>query len=477
MPPFGWCKMWAHCVIGSFFQVSRLDAKIEVDVRRERAKLDAAAKASLAEAQREAATLGARMETMETDLRATQQRERVAAEAAEDLKAELANCQKKSERAGAEAASALEQALAAEATADSQARSFQKTADTARRDKETLKRSLVASQAQAAELRAEYSRLLSRLDPASATPSFLSGRAGGLGDGATATLQAAVEAPGAAAGTISTAAALRMRAELEEKLTLALAESTEARTVAQRLKLKVKACEREHKPLSTAVAGNSARDRIEEWGASDAKQRQGLQESGGVSGGTGCAGKRELHLACRAMDRVASALCAAVNRTEHHGGGGRRQFDDTLGATSTQPRGRVAGGSYHSTALAGGRRRRRRALSAGSSRAGDDRDVDNGRFGDEWERGSEGDQRFISRVKVRELSERLRSEAGKVLDARADEREEAEEKVARLQQELRNSENREAEAAARLEESREVSTSWDWLCNSNVRAHGNYVVQ
>ena len=163
--------------------MSRLDAKIEVDVRRERAKLDAAAKASLTEAQREVATLGARVKTLETDLRVTRQRERIAADATDDLKAELVVCRKKSERAGAEAAAALEQALAAEATAESKVRSSQQAADTAQRDKETLKRTLVASQAQAAELRAEYSRLLSQLEPVSATPPSLFGRAGGLGDG------------------------------------------------------------------------------------------------------------------------------------------------------------------------------------------------------------------------------------------------------------------------------------------------------
>ncbi|CAM9440994.1 unnamed protein product [Laminaria digitata] len=441
-------------------QVSRLDAKIEVDVRRERAKLDATAKASLAEAQREVATIGARVETLETDLRATRQRERIAAEAADDLKAELVVCRNKSERAGAAVAAAVEQALAAEGAADSKVRSSQKTAETARRDKETLKRSLVASQAQAAELRAEYSRLLSRLEPASATPSSRSGRAGGLGDGATAVSKAAgvnlAEAPEAAAGTMSASGALRMRAELEERLALALAEATEARTAAQRLKLKVKVCEREHKPLPTAAGGGSARTRMDRWGAGHVKQMQGLQERGGVSGGAGGAGKRELHLACGAMDRVASALCSAMSRTEHHGGDGGGKLD-TLWATSVRPRGRAASGSHNSTAPAGGRRRRRRALSAGSSRAGDGRDTDDDKFDDEWEQGSEGDQRFISRVEVRELSERLRSEAGKVLAARVDEREAAEEQVARLQEELRNSEHREAETAARLEESRELS--------------------
>lgn len=40
--------MWSHRTTGSFFQVSLMDATVEVDLRRERAKLGAAAKASLA---------------------------------------------------------------------------------------------------------------------------------------------------------------------------------------------------------------------------------------------------------------------------------------------------------------------------------------------------------------------------------------------------------------------------------------------
>lgn len=431
-------------------------------MRRERAKLDAATKASLAEAQRELPTLSTRVETLETDLRVTRQRERIAAEATDDLKAELVVCRKRSERAGAAAAAALEQALAAEATAESKARSSQQAAETARRDSETLKRSLVVSQAQAAELRAEYSRLLSQLEPASATPSSRSGRAGGLGDGATAVSTTAgvlvAETPETAAGTTSAAsAALRMRAELEERLALALAEATEARTVAQRLKLKVKACEREHKAVPTTLGGNS-RDETERRGAGHVGKAQGLQERGGVSGGASGAGKRELHLACAAMDRVASALCAAMSRTEHHGGDGDRgrKTDDTLWVTSMQPRGRAAGGSHNWTAPAAGRRRRRRALSADSNKPGDGRDANDNLFSNEWEQGSEGDQRFISCAEVRELSDCLRSAAGKILAARADEREAAEEEVARLQEELRDSEHREAETAARLEESREV---------------------
>ena len=471
LPPFGWRKLWSGCVSDPLFQVARLDAKIEVDVRRERAKLDAAAKASLAEAQRELPTLEARVETLETDLRVTRQRERIAAEATDDLKAELVVCRKRSERAGAAAAAALEQALAAEATAESKTRSSQQAAETARRDSEALKRSLVASQAQSAELRAEYSRLLSQLEPASATPPSWFGRAGGLGDGATAVSTTAgvvvAEAPETAAGATSAAgAALRMRAELEERLALALAEATEARTAAQRLKLKVKACEREHKDLSTTVGGN-ARDRTERWDAGHVEKAQGLQERGGVSSGAGGAGKRELRLACGAMNSVASALCAAMSRTEHHGGDGDRgrKLDDTLWATSMQSRGRAASGSHYSRAPAGGRRRRRRALSADSNRTGDGRDADDDLLGDEWEQGAEGDQRFISRAEVRELSDCLRSAAGKILAARADEREAAEQEVARLQEELRNSEHREAETAARLEESREVIVFFCfWTC-------------
>lgn len=69
-----------------------MDAKIKVDLRRERTKFDAAAKTSLAEAQREARTLAARVETMETDLRATRQLERIVADTADDPKTEFSVC-------------------------------------------------------------------------------------------------------------------------------------------------------------------------------------------------------------------------------------------------------------------------------------------------------------------------------------------------------------------------------------------------
>ena len=81
-----------------------------------------------------------------------------------------------------------------------------------------------------------------------------------------------------------------------------LAEATEVRAAAQRLKVKVTACEKEHKPLPTVVGG-SGHDRMERWGAGHVKQMQGMQARGGGSGGADGAGKQQLHLTCSAMDR------------------------------------------------------------------------------------------------------------------------------------------------------------------------------
>lgn len=80
-------------------------------------------------------------------------------------------------------------------------------------------------------------------------------------------------------------------------------------------------------------------------------------------------------------------------------------------------------------------------------------------FGDTSDEGSlrNDAQRVVSRADVREVSTHLRFEAARLLGVREDERKVAEGKVARLRQDLRDSEGREAEITARLEESREVS--------------------
>lgn len=115
------------------------------------------------------------------------------------------------------------------------------------------------------------------------------------------------------------------------------------------------------------------------------------------------------------------------------------------------------------TEAAGGCGSGPRTFSAGSCRAGDGRYTEDDRFGNEWEQGSEGDQRFISRVEICERFERLCSEASKVLERRENEREETEEEVANLQEKLRGSKHRDAQTAARLVESREVKQSFG-LC-------------
>lgn len=105
----------------------------------------------------------------------------------------------------------------------------------------------------------------------------------------------------------------------------------------------------------------------------------------------------------------------------------------------------------HSGARDGGDRGRRRHADDGSF----------GQSSDEGEEGSTGDEtrRVVSRSEVREISERLRFEASRLLGVRADEQRAAEDKIARLRQDLRDSEGREADLTARLEESREVR--WD----------------
>ncbi len=92
---------------------------------------------------------------------------------------------------------------------------------------------------------------------------------------------------------------------------------------------------------------------------------------------------------------------------------------------------------------------------------------DDGGLGDSAGSGGEGAtsddeaRRAVSPAEVREISERLRFQASRLLDARMEEQRLAEDKVTRLRQDLRDSEGREAEVAARLEESREVSGEWD----------------
>eukprot|EP00903_Cladosiphon_okamuranus_P008266 g7956.t1 len=478
-------------------QVSRLDAKIEQDMMREKAKSDANAKATAAGAEREADSLRASLRQTEAELLASRSRERHAADAADaSLKAELAAARDTVERTEEALAAALERARAAEAGAE-------RAAQASRQDKDTLKRGLVASQTACAELRAERSRLLSELEHAASSAavaaataaaeaslgsasSFSSptdvgrgdggGGGGGRGRGGDNTSPAAARA----VETAATAAATlhRTRTDLEGRLALALAEAAEARAETQRLKRQAEVSEREHRTPAVAsgqAAPHAARGRKESsaGGSDGEEERARLQEA--------------LRDSCRVMGRVATALSAAADDETGgpRSGGGGSELDDPRWATTGRGKrwrrtgGCAGAGRNHSLAAGApasrssgrrpGSRRRRRAFSVDSlSGAGDSGDrsrrrrVDDGCFGDSSDGGDEGStgdeaRRAVSRSEVREISERLRFEASRLLGLRADEQRAAEDKVARLRQDLRDSESREAEVAARLEESRELS--------------------
>lgn len=467
---------------------------------REKAKSDAAAKASVAGAEREANLLRSSLRDTEAELFASRERERQAADAAgASLKAELVVARDTAERTERALVTALERARAAEAGADAKDRQAERDAQAARQDKDTLKRGLVASQTTCAELRAERSRLLSELEQAASaaavaaatvaaaaplgsdscfsSPTGSGGGVGasGLSDGVGASTAAAV--------------ASAAHADLEGRLALALAEAAEARAEVQRLRKNVPACDRQH---GTTAAGQILRAQGLSQDVDDDRfflgegrrvRREHLQE--------------RLRESCRVMDRVATALSAAAGaRTGgpgSGGGGGGSEIDDPRWAAGERRRRRRGGSSgggrrQHSLAPASttqkssGRRRgsrRRRAFSVDShhSGVGDDDgnrdhrdDVDN--FGDTSEEGSPKDdtQRVVSRAEVREVSARLRFEATRLLGVREDERKVAECKVARLQQDLRDSKGREAEITARLEESREVS--WGIQVENVTLLHG-----
>lgn len=499
-PPFLAPPIYIHT------QVSRLDSKIEGDMSREKAKSEATVRASVAGAEREANLLRASLRETEAELLASRERERLAADAAgASLKAELVVARDTADRAERALATALERARSAEAGAGAKDRQAERAAQAARQDKDTLKRGLVASQTACAELRAERSRLLSELEQAASSAavaaataaaaaataappmgsdSCFSSPTGGIGVGIGGSVGTTGLGVGAGASTAAAVASAAAHTDLEGRLALALAESAEARAEAQRLKNKVRAYDRQRHKIAVGAA------------AGPASQAQGVV--GGDDGlflGEGRWGRRErlqegLRESCRVMDRVATALSAAVDAgtdgLRSGGGGNELDVDRRLAAGERKRRSRggsaggvVVGGRQHSLAPApathqkgSGRRRgsrRRRAFSMDSrhSGSGDDDgdrdrhphdDVDS--FGDTSEGGSPVDddaQRVVSRAEVREFSARLRFEAARLLGVREDERKAAEGKVARLRQDLRDSEGREAEITARLEESREVS--------------------
>ncbi|CAM9412797.1 unnamed protein product, partial [Ectocarpus sp. 6 AP-2014] len=438
-------------------QVSRLDAKIEGDMSRVKANSDATARATAAGAEREANSLRAGLREAKAELAAAREGARQAAENADaSLKAELA--------AAREAEAEL---TASEARAKAQA---ERAARAAQLDKDTLKRGLVASQTACAELRAERSRLLSELEHA-ATSAATAAAAAAASVGSTSSFSSPTGGgDGDDGGAAAASAFVRARKDLEGRLALAVAEAAESRAEAQRLKRKLQAVsdrEDEGTPPGLGV-GFCARTKRRNGGGGtrgkdddylfgldgDRPHREGLQEA--------------LRESCGVMERIASALSAAAadRRTSRRpGSDGGSELDDPRWAFGRRRRGGDANEQRSSLTVApgSGRRRsnrRRRAFSVDSNRSGvGDADLRQDGFGDCAESGGEGDdlRRVVSRAEVREVAERLRFEAARLLGVRKEERKAAGDKVASLRRDLRDSESREAEVTARLEESRELS--------------------
>lgn len=452
-------------------KVAKLAAQIEQEQHRARAKASAMTEEKTVAVEREA-KLRTNVEALETDLQGAREREREAVNSAANLKAELLVGQDAIERTEAALATALEQIRAAEETAQSHARAAEaaerniaKATEAARQDKETLKRGLVAAQAQAAAHRAELSRVqqtqLDRTAAAGQSPGGV-----GLRDATTA-VAAAAEAAVAEAAEAAAASAVQMRSEFEERIVLAQAEATEARTEVQRLKSKLQ----NTTPASVGGEGGNVSP------LSPFRATSGIKRSAGTRGelaktthhrnreGRPVAPRIEyidvLQDAHGMMDRVALALSEAVNETS---GGSRSRGDNDLNdprwaAPQTSPRGTMAKQGNRA-----GRVRHRRALSADSF--GRDElavfEVKEGErytWGGSEEAEEEGgvQEEALSRAEVLATSERLRFSAAKLLAVRREEKGSADVRLARLRQELRDSEAREADTAARLEESREVS--------------------
>lgn len=442
----------------------------------EQAKFDAAANARVAEREREVETLRAnftKMEAglhanlnkMETELRATRSREQQAFEVTASLKSEMLVGHDEAETAEKALVSALENAREAEATAKSQARETERAveeasrvAGIARQDKEILKRGLVVAQTQAAELRAENLRLLAEVERTS-TSAFPAGRWSALRGVATAEAKAAgaaVVQASEAGADIAATSTQRIRTEIEDQLALALEEASEARTAVKLLKAKLRTCEREHN--SSLQEGGRVWSRQSNPGRTG--QRQGTQRDWCDDlDGLGGASARALRKACTAMDRVLTVLSATVDRTDSHARASRSDLGDPR---LWDQRGNVgsgvqSGGTATTISPGFGDTRRLRAMSVDSSGVVDRGEFHRKSYRDPSEEGSEGEGTLASRVGIYEALERLRFEANRILAVQRDGLKTAEERIARLQQGLRKSESREAETAARLEESREVS--------------------
>lgn len=467
-------------------QVAKLAAQIEKKKNETRTEIVAAARQDIAAATEREATLRATLDKAESDLQASRQREREASDKVVDLKTELAVGRHGLEQTETALAGALERARVAEVTArslaqkcDSVAREqLAEVAEAARQDKETLKRELVAAQTHAAGVRAENGRLAAELERVSATRSnsaaaavAAAGGGGGSGDGngladvSTAVVAAAAEAAVAeaaeAAAKSAVATALEMRTELENRLVLAQAEATEARTEVQRLK-------------SDLNTGTAARRRREVSGGAAMTGDEG----DGPGGNSGWA-SQALREACAMMDRVSSALVDAVNDPGFGSPGGRGEnaLDDPrwappmLAPAQERNRGRIAASKRDRTVRI---HRRRRALSVDSlGEGGGEAWFSLGKNATDVEAWRDGES--SSRDMGRVCSERLRFSAARLLAVRREECLAADGRLARLREDLRDSEAREAETAARLEESREVKqiirtacSHFRVSCNTNI---------
>lgn len=461
-------------------QVVRLAAQVEGEKNIARAETEATMEEKRVAEEREVA-VRATLEKVEAALQTSCEREREALENVVNLKAELVVGRGGLERAETSLAEALHRARLSEATAQSIAREREsaaqkqltQAAEVARQDKETLKRGLVAAQTQAAEVRVENRRLLAELERVSAAGTSLSAAvvtaSSGerLGDVSTVAVAAAAEAAVAeaaeAAAKSAVATALEMRAELENRLALAQAEATEARTEVQRLKSKLNAAAAAAAAATTlggpAIEGSALSGPVGVTRrAGRIEQRSVCSTPLDIDKECGAEARspwesQALQEACTMMERVSSALAEAVDDSGVNSPGHRGEsiLDDPRWASTAQPsnRGRIAVKRDRTVVD----RRRRRALSADSlGEAG----MTGFKLGNGVDWGASQEDGLLSRGKVRVSAEHLRFSATRLLAVRREECSAADKHLARLREDLRNSEAREAETAARLEESREV---------------------
>lgn len=438
-------------------QVAELDEKIEGDMNREHGHAEAFAEGRIAEVEKEAARLRNSCQRMGAEVRATTERERRALDDAASLRAELIVIRNGQERTEAALAAALERAHTADSAYEGRARELAaaveaatRVVESARQDKETLKRGIVAAQTQAAEAHAENARLLTELERVR-TVSF--------GNTAKTVAEAsAVEASEVEADT-APARTLRMRTELEDRLALAIAEAKQARAEVKLLKVKVRTCEREHTGVSVSSAADVA-----------ARSGTNRQSAGRVEDTNGVQCDRDetrsdetwilLSHACAVADRVAKTLSSAAKKIDADVVEGkpddpRRTTRLRRGRSRIRKRGAAGAGEVGATASG---YVRRRAFSVDSrSGIGNRGDTDDDADSDPLEvRSDDVGRRYLSKLEVRETLERLRFEANRLVDLGRDEREATAERLSLLQEELRKAESLVAETSARLEESREV---------------------